>query len=194
MCQWKCSRNIFMFAARGCDDFLTHTRSPNAHFQVWGGGTTGHRARGTNGQICKACRAGVWKCAQCPRETLLEAPSPADMIQSPALLWPHKAARAAPIAGGTREKFRGAVITPDWLRCVVTDRSPFSGFSGSALSALSAHSPKKSARLSRITETLLQLFPGSSPLLLEDGHNQLGASAWICFSVCVFELFLASSC
>lgn len=159
-----------------------------------GGGTTGHRARGTNGQICKACRAGVWKCAQCPRETLLEAPSPADMIQSPALLWPHKAARAAPIAGGTREKFRGAVITPDWLRCVVTDRSPFSGFSGSALSALSAHSPKKSARLSRITETLLQLVPGSSPLLLEDGHNQLGASAWICFSVCVFELFLASSC
>lgn len=121
-----------IFAARGCDDFLTHTRSPNAHFQVWGGGTTGHRARGTNGQICKACRAGVWKCAQCPRETLLEAPSPADMIQSPALLWPHKAARAAPIAGGTREKFRGAVITPDWLRCVVTDRSPFSG---SALSA-----------------------------------------------------------
>lgn len=97
-----------------------------------GGSTTGHRARGTNGQICKACRAGVWKCAQCPRETLLEAPSPADMIQSPALLWPHKAARAAPIAGGTREKFRGAVITPDWLRCVVTDRSPFSG---SALSA-----------------------------------------------------------
>ena len=133
MCQWKFSRNTFMFAAHGCDDFLTHTRSTDAHFQVWGGGgTTGHRARGTNGQICKACRAGVWKCAQCPRETRLGAPSPADEIQSPALLWPHKAARAAPIAGGTREKFRGAVITPDWLRCVVIDRSPFSG---SALSS-----------------------------------------------------------
>lgn len=49
------------------------------------------------------------------------APSPAD-IQSPALLLPHKAARAAPTAGGTREKFRGAVITRDWLPCVVIDR------------------------------------------------------------------------
>lgn len=33
--------------------------------------TSGHWAGGSNGQICKACRAGVWKCAQCPRETLL---------------------------------------------------------------------------------------------------------------------------
>lgn len=48
---------------------------------------------------------------------------PEDMIHSPALLLPHKAARAAPTAGGTREKFRGAVMTSDWLLCVVIDRS-----------------------------------------------------------------------
>lgn len=59
-----------------------------------------------------------------PQRDAPRTPSPEDMIQSPALLLPHKAARAAPIAGGTREKFRGAVITRDWLLCVVIDRSP----------------------------------------------------------------------
>lgn len=47
-----------------------------------------------------------------------------DMIQSPALLLPHKAARAAPRAGGTTEKVRGAVIKRDWLLRLVIDRSP----------------------------------------------------------------------
>lgn len=58
-----------------------------------------------------------------PQRDAPRAPSPEDMIHSPALLLPHKAARAAPTAGGTRGKFRGAVITRDWLLCVVTDRS-----------------------------------------------------------------------
>lgn len=59
-----------------------------------------------------------------PRETLLALLHPADMIHSPAPLLPHKAARAAPTAGGTTGEFRGAVITRDWLLCAVTDRSP----------------------------------------------------------------------
>lgn len=58
-----------------------------------------------------------------PQRDAPRAASPEDMIHSPALLLPHKAARAAPTAGGTGERFRGAVITRDWLLCVVIDIS-----------------------------------------------------------------------
>lgn len=59
-----------------------------------------------------------------PQGDAPRAPSPEDIIHSPARLLPHKAARAAPSAGGTREKFRGVVTARDWLPCAVIDRSP----------------------------------------------------------------------
>jgi len=100
-----------------------------------------------------------------PTGTFLSLLKPEGMIHSPALLLPHKAARAAPTAGGTSGKFRGAVITRDWLLCAVTDRLALSEL----FSVLLVDSLQKSTRHQRITETLSQLLQGPSVSRFQDG-------------------------
>lgn len=86
------------------------------------GATNGHRAGGTHGQIMQSMSGRCENARNAPERRASR--SHEDMIQSPASLLPHKAARAAPIAGGTTEKVRGAVIKRDWLLGLVIDRSP----------------------------------------------------------------------
>lgn len=93
-----------------------------------------------------------------PRRDAPSSPWPEDMIHSPALLLPHKAARAAPTAGGTKGKVPGG-CDYSWLVALLCDwQVPLPD---SPLSSV-VDTLQNSARHLRITETPLQLAPGSS--------------------------------
>lgn len=119
------------------------------------------RAGGTNGQICKACRVAVWKCAQCPGGTLLELCSPwgHDSFTGSALTT--KGGTSGPHSGRDRRKKRGA-------RSLVI---------GCPAPGLTAPSLRSSSKLG------CWHFPKSQHCTYTDNGDAVTALVRLCFSI-----------